>query len=141
MGLVSGRMLVYTLASNGGGEMEGDGHSSFEINILSDPPEMEAGTPPVVLPPPDDGGGRDRRPRPDGPPRRNIYAFLPWIILGALVIATERISMIILAVPDLAQHWYAVAAVVFLTVALGGSLVGGIVFYRAWHAAHGPDAD
>ena len=58
--------------------MEGDGHSSFEINILSDPPEMEAGTPPVVLPPPDDGGGRDA-----GPvrrPRRNIYAFLPWII-------------------------------------------------------------
>ena len=41
-----------------------------------------------------------------------------------------------LAVPDLAQHRYAVAAVVFLTVALGGAswvaLSSG-----AWHAAHG----
>lgn len=85
--------------------------------------------------PPDDtlrtgggGGGRDL------PPRRDIWRYIPFLALGALALAVERLTLLALASQGLSTGAQAIAASVFLAMVLTGIVVGGRAFYRAWEA-------
>lgn len=99
---------------------------------LTSPRELDEGGDLPPIEPPDPGGGR---PGPEPRPSGNHRRYLPWLALGALLLAVERLAMITLAMGGLDAEVYAAAAAIFLTVVLVGLAVGGRAFHRAYHAA------
>lgn len=83
--------------------------------------------------PPERGGGGGRGGR-DQPPRRGYRQYLPFIALGAFVIATERTSLLLMSSGGTPAWLQALAASALLGVVVGGTLLGGALFYRAWYA-------
>jgi len=85
-------------------------------------------------PAPPGGGGGGRGPG-DMPPRRGHRQWLPWLGLGATLLAVERIALLTLAMGGFGATVYAAAAAVFVLMLVGGLVVGGRAFHRAYHAA------
>lgn len=71
------------------------------------------------------------------PPRRGYRQWLPWLALGALALAVERLALVTMAMAGLSPFIYAVAAAAFLFAILFALSVGGTAFYRAWQREHG----
>lgn len=82
--------------------------------------------------PPDTGGGGSR---PEPTPRRDHRQWLPWLGLGAALLAVERLALITMAMRGLSAETYAMAALVFIAMVLAGLFFGGRAFHRAYHAA------
>lgn len=99
---------------------------------------------PVEGPPGDDGGRGDLPPvevrtgggggRGPSVPRRGYRQYLPFIFLGAAMIATERLTLITLQTRDLPHTAYVIAAAILILAVGAGVFVGGFFFYRAYHA-------
>ncbi len=96
------------------------------------------------LPPPQDpvgpgGWGPEGSGPSDGPPRRGIRHYLPFIALGAGIIATERITLLTLSASRTGPELALASAAVLFSVVGGAVMLGGRAFYRAWSAQRAED--